>query len=81
MKIKVLFFAQLKEAFGFGERTLDLEAPLTVGEAARELLGTLPDEEIKKMPLLYAVNEHYAGAGEVLRDGDVLALMTPVAGG
>lgn len=73
MRIKVLFFAQLREVSGLSEQIVELDESLKVGELAERWRGSLP--------LLYAVNEEFVDASYELRDRDVLALMTPVAGG
>lgn len=76
MKIRVLFFAGLREKLG-EPGTLELPDGLSVGEAAARLTagaGELP-------PLLYAVNENFEPAARPLADGDVLAILTPMSGG
>lgn len=77
MKVKILFFAQLKDVFHTGERTVEIaDSGITVCELVGRLEG-LP----KALPLRYAVNESFVDEDVSLRDGDVLALLPPVAGG
>jgi molybdopterin converting factor small subunit len=50
----------------------------------RDMLGTLrslPGAASLPPSPLVAVNEHYAGADQVLRAGDEVAVIPPVAGG
>ena len=81
MKIKVLFFARLKEIFG--ESSCWVEVP--EGSCVRELLGYLtePGAEyiLKEFPLIFAVNEEFETDGRRLKDRDELALMMPMSGG
>ncbi len=78
MKVRVLFFAGLKEMFGPG-RTVEVPAGSSVGEVARALMAS--SEEAARWPVLYAVNENFETPEKVLRDGDHLAVMTPMSGG
>jgi len=80
MTITVLLFASYADALG--APTLDLELPrdATVGDlvaAVRERPGA---ERLPHAPLV-AVNQHYAAMDLVVRDGDEVALIPPVAGG
>lgn len=81
MKIKVLFFAQLREAFGRGETVLDAKEGSTVGEVVRSLFSDSKLCRLKGIPLLYSRNENFAKGNEKLSDHDTLALLPPVAGG
>ncbi len=90
MKVKVFFFAQLREAFGEAETSVVVEEGMTAGRLAGRLLRSVAAATSLAMtengdsgtfPLLYAVNEHFVEPEDVLKDGDTLALMTPVSGG
>ena len=76
MKIRVLFFAQLKENFG-AERVLEAPEGMTVGRLATQLTAVAA----AALPLVYAVNENFVLSDQTLQDGDTLALMTPMSGG
>jgi molybdopterin synthase sulfur carrier subunit len=78
MRVKVLFFAQLRELFEETERLVDAEEGISAGVLAVRLLQ---GPHAHSLPLLYAVNENFVSADEKLKDKDVLALMTPVSGG
>lgn len=79
MKVTVLLFAVLREKAGQGEVDLELEA----GARAKDLPGRLFGPSMAEPPpsLRYAVNEDYAPGDRLLRDGDEVALIPPVAGG
>lgn len=84
MRIKVLFFAQLREAFGTGERTLEAVEGTTVAEIIHLFLkdsGSDPLMRLGELPLLYAVNEELVAKDKRLRDQDTVAILPPVAGG
>ena len=80
MTIKILFFAELKEIFG-QSRFMNVPEESTVSEVVNLL--TLESEKLhsKKESLLYAINENLENAEKILRNGDELALMTPMSGG
>ncbi len=81
MTIKVLFFAQLKDAFGTGERTMEIRQGATVRETVRVLFRDADASRLEGLPLLYSINENFADENQELKDHDTLALLPPVAGG
>ena len=80
MQIIVKYFGTFQEAAGTKESRMDV-APGTSAEAAyRELLKTFPAKA--RLPkILFAVNQEFVKGGQVLRPGDELALIPPIAGG
>jgi len=81
MTIKVLFFAQLKDAFGAGERTVEVRRGITVGEFVQALFKGTAASRLKGLPLLYSIHEDFVDESRELKDKDTLALLPPVAGG
>lgn len=81
MNIKVLFFAQFREAWGGGEHTLNLPDESRVDDAYAVISELPPFQPLRGMPLRFAVNESFQPGSCRLRDGDRLALIMPVAGG
>jgi molybdopterin converting factor subunit 1 len=81
MKVRLLFFAVLRDIAGTGERELALES----GTSARDVWEGLRREFAKladySQPPMVAINESYAAPETLLRDGDELAFIPPVAGG
>lgn len=81
MKIRILFFAQLQEAFDGQERVVEVREGITAKELAGQFLEQANLRSLRSLPLLYAVNEQLVSGDEELSDEDTLALMPPVAGG
>ena len=80
MRVTVLLFASYADALGARELTLDLPAGAaaeSVGAALRVRAGAAA---LPPAPLV-AVNERYAAPDLALADGDVVAVLPPVAGG
>lgn len=81
MIIKVLFFAQLKDAFGTGERTMEVQQGVTVGEFVQILFKESEASRLKALPMLYSINEDFVNENQELKNKDTLALLPPVSGG
>lgn len=81
MNIRLLYFAVLRDITGKSEAEVSLREGTRAGEvwqALREQYVQLAD--YRKPPMI-AVNETYAAPETILRDGDELAFIPPVAGG
>lgn len=81
MKLRVLYFAAVAELTGLREQTLELEGPLTVSA-----LSTLLEERHATLrgrlgQVRFAINEEFAHQADEVREGDVVAIIPPVAGG
>jgi molybdopterin converting factor small subunit len=79
--IEVLFFAQLREAVGSAKRSLEVAEGTTVDGLVAAIAAWPEWEPVSALPLSYAVNERLVDGGHRLRDGDTLALLTPISGG
>ena len=81
MKVRLLFFAVLRDIAGTDSRELSLAD----GTRAQDVWQTLRESYAKLAdythPPMIAINETYAAPDAVLRDGDELAFIPPVAGG
>lgn len=79
MKVQVLFFGATADETG--ER--EIEFAFDEGVSAKDVF----DKIIEKYPrlsnhkLLFAVNQEYASGGEIIKNGDELAVFTAVSGG
>ena len=81
MRVRLLFFAVLREITGQSESDIELPdgtRPREVWQSLRASYAKLADYE---QPPMAAVNESYASPDSVLHDGDELAFIPPVAGG
>ena len=81
MKIKILLFAGLRERAGKSELTLDVPAGTKVADLVKQLFPDSAWTAKLKRSLLFAVNQVYADRGTIIKDGDEVALIPPVAGG
>lgn len=81
MQIRVLLFGQLKEILGHREECVDLEP----GSSVSAILDRYSAKSNKFRSLVSSiacsVNQEYAPASTVLKDGDEVGLLPPVSGG
>jgi MoaE-MoaD fusion protein len=80
MTIDVLLFASYAEALGHERLTLELHPDATTDDVLRALRRLPGADRLPDKPLL-AVNQEYAPGRRVVRDGDEVAVIPPVAGG
>jgi molybdopterin converting factor subunit 1 len=82
MTLRVLYFAGLRDALGLAEEAVELPPGVrTVGALADHLAERHPAYAARRGHVRIARNEAFAADDEVLADGDVVALIPPVAGG
>ena len=81
MKIKVKFFAILRERAGASEIVKELADGSTVGDLWRALQKEYVKLDVPGIRLLYAVNQNYVGSDHRLSDHDVVVFIPPVSGG
>ncbi|MEK6600836.1 MAG: molybdopterin converting factor subunit 1 [Candidatus Binatota bacterium] len=81
MKVKVKFFAILRERVGTGEITKEIREGSTIGELWESLKKEYPKLAPVEMRLLYAVNQNYVSADHVLKEKDEVVFVPPVSGG
>jgi molybdopterin converting factor subunit 1 len=79
MRVTVLYFGVLKDVMGCRCRVMEL----TEGASVVQLLAVHRESGKASVwdSIAVAVNQEYARAGDVLRDGDEVALLPPVSGG
>ena len=80
-KIRVLFFATLRDYVG--SKSVDLEIPLgiTVNGLTALLVASYPRLEKVKTLMLTAINREYVGDEQVIPEGAEIAFFPPVSGG
>ena len=81
MKVRLLYFAVLRDITGRSEAEMSLREGTKVFEVWQSLREQYSQLADYRKPPMIAVNETYAGPDTVLRDGDELAFIPPVAGG
>lgn len=83
MRITVKLFASLREAAGASDLVEEFEGEqVTVAEFRQRFAERVPALRAHLETVAIAVNEEYTRQGEeAIRDGDVVALIPPIAGG
>ena len=85
MKVKVLFFASLREQLGTAGEEIDLPAGVATVAALRGHLvsrgGAWEGALAEKRNVRAAVNQDMAKPGAAIRAGDEIAFFPPVTGG
>lgn len=81
MRVKVRFFAILRERSGIEETTAELPEGATVAELWSVVRARFPELAAARLRLLYAVNREYVREDHVLREGDEVVFIPPVSGG
>lgn len=81
-RVQVLYFAGLRDALGLAEETVDLPATgMTVASLCAHLAERHRAYAERRDHVRVARNEAFVDASETLFDGDVVAMIPPVAGG
>ena len=79
--MKVLFFAQSREAVGCDRVEVKAAAPLTQAEFWRALVELYPALAVHRKTARLARNEAYLLEDELIQPGDEIAIIPPVSGG
>jgi molybdopterin converting factor subunit 1 len=81
MKVRIKFFAILRERAGMGEASKEIADGSTVADLWRQLQRDYPKLDVPGIRLLYAVNKDYVGLDHKLSDNDEVVFVPPVSGG
>ena len=81
MRVRLRYFAILREALGRSEETREVADETTAGELFDLIATEVPRLSGLKRSVMLMVNQDYVSANHPLRDGDELALIPPVSGG
>jgi len=79
--MRVLFFAQLKDATGCNAVELAAASPLNTAQLWTELLQRFPALAAHRPNVRLARNWEYAAPDAIFADNDEVALLPPVSGG
>ncbi len=81
MRVKVLFFGQLKDIVGRGEEHVDLAEGASVRDLFARYHATYPRLAQFEPAVVASVNQEYARWSERLKPNDEVAFLPPVSGG
>jgi molybdopterin converting factor small subunit len=81
MKIRLQFFAQLKDITGVSELELDLDQGSMVGDLLAALYQRVPTLRAWDKTILVGSGVEFVGRDHVLRPNEEIAIMPPVQGG
>jgi molybdopterin converting factor subunit 1 len=79
--IRVLYFAAVREIAGTSEMAIEVPEGATVGNLATILERAVAGLAGRLQAVRWAKNEEFVDLDATLADGDVVALIPPVAGG
>ena len=81
MRIRVLYFATLRQRLGLSEEMLDLPEPATVADLKVEVARAHPEISDSMRTAIASINREFALPEESLHAADEVALFPPVSGG
>ena len=81
MKVRVKFFAILRERAGTAEVVKEVVDGSTVADLWRALQKDYAKLDVPGIRMLYAVNQNYVGVDQALKDQDEVVFIPPVSGG
>ncbi len=81
MKVRIKFFAILRERAGAAEVTKELAEGSTVSDLWKAIQKDYPKLNVPGIRLLYAVNQSYVTPDHKLADRDEVVFIPPVSGG
>jgi molybdopterin converting factor small subunit len=81
MKIRVQFFAQLKDLIGVSELDLDLKEGATADDLLAALYQRAPSLRNRDKSILVGAGLEFVGRDYVLQPNEEISIMPPVQGG
>jgi molybdopterin synthase catalytic subunit len=81
MRVRVLFFGQLKEIIGTKEESVELSEGARLEDLFERYGRRFPKFADFRPSIAASVNQEYADARAMLSDGDEVAFLPPVSGG
>ena len=81
MKVRAQFFAQLRDATGVSETTVELSEGATVANLLATLYEQRPKLHEWDKSLLFGSGVEFVDRQHVLKEGEEIAIMPPVQGG
>ena len=81
MKIRVQFYAQLRDLIGMREQDVDLPEGATVKDLLDEIYSRQPSLREHDKSILIGVGVEFVDRDYKVKPGDEIAIMPPVQGG
>ncbi|OFV98223.1 MAG: hypothetical protein A3F68_10010 [Acidobacteria bacterium RIFCSPLOWO2_12_FULL_54_10] len=81
MRVKVLFFGQLKEIIGKTGEDVNLQDGISIGGLFDRYASQYPRLMEHSSSLLFSKNREFASRNDALHEGDEIAFLPPVSGG
>ena len=81
VRVRILFFGQLKDVIGKGEDSQEITPGTTLSDLLAGYGTRFPKFQLFAASIACSVNQEYATAATVLQDGDEIGLLPPVSGG
>jgi molybdopterin converting factor subunit 1 len=81
MRIKILFFATLRDYVGSKEVELEVPADITVAGLIESLVKVYPKMILAQDSIMTAINYEYAADEQIIPQNAEVALFPPVSGG
>ena len=78
MRVKVRYFAMLREHKGTSVESIDVQPGTTIARLYEMVFGSTP---LSDLPVLFALNESYVDADTKLFDGADVSFLPPLGGG
>ena len=80
-EVLVKFFASARDIVGKKDLQMEIEKDSKVEDIMDDIFEKYPDLKDMEDQLLISVNKDRTDKGEILKDGDEIAVMPPVTGG
>jgi molybdopterin converting factor subunit 1 len=81
MKVKVLYFASIREAAEVSEEIIELQASAQLSTLKDLLTDLHPSLREYWESIILSVNKKYINSDIELKDGDEVAILPPISGG
>ncbi len=83
INVKVLFFGATADSVGKRAVEISLDEDMNASTALDKIFTEFPAlaKNHDKQSLHFSINQEYSNGGEIIRDGDELAIFTAVSGG
>ena len=81
MRVKVLFFATLRDRAGRRNLEMELQDGMNIGSFKEKISKDIPALQPSMDSLLVAINREYAFDETIIPEGAEIAMFPPVSGG